>query len=178
MKRKIQVFDYAGEIMKKLSTGILLTAKAEGKVNPMTIAWGTLGIEWAKPIFIAFVRENRFTKGLLEKNPEFTISVPLKEDGKKILGYCGAKSGRDTDKIADLGLTLEEPEQISVPGIKELPLTLECRVLYVQKQEAKAIHPEDREKFYPQTVDSSFPRANRDYHTAFYGHIVSAYVIE
>lgn len=48
MKKEIKVFDYATEIIKNLSTGVLLTTKANNKVNSMTISWGTLGIEWGK----------------------------------------------------------------------------------------------------------------------------------
>jgi len=70
MKKEIVVFDYANEIMKGVKTGVLVTTKVEDKVNPMTISWGTLGVEWGKPIFTIFVRENRFTKHQLEKNPE------------------------------------------------------------------------------------------------------------
>lgn len=44
MKREIEVFDYAGEIMKGVKAGVLLTTKAEDNVNTMTISWGTLGI--------------------------------------------------------------------------------------------------------------------------------------
>ena len=76
MKNEIEVFDYANEILKAVNTGALLTTKADGKVNTMTIAWGTLGIEWSKPIFTVFVRENRFTRYMLGKNPEFTINIP------------------------------------------------------------------------------------------------------
>ena len=36
-------------------------------------------------------------------------------------GIC---PGRDTDKVKELNLTPEEPELISVPGIKELPLKI------------------------------------------------------
>lgn len=178
MKKEIQVFDYAKEIMKALESGVLLTTKTEDKVNTMTISWGTLGIEWGKPIFTVFVRENRFTKHQLDKNPEFTINIPLGAFDKKILGYCGTKSGHTNQKIEELSLTLEEPEVISVPGIKELPLTLECRVIYKQKQDASAISDENNEKFYPQDVDGSFHGANKDYHTAFYGEIVKAYIIQ
>lgn len=67
MKKEIEVFDYANEIMRAVKTGVLLTTKVDGKVNSMTISWGTLGIEWSKPIFTVFVRENRFTKLQLEK---------------------------------------------------------------------------------------------------------------
>lgn len=62
MKKEIEVFDYTNEIMKALKTGVLLTTKADDKVNSMTISWGTLGIEWSRPIFTVFVRENRFYK--------------------------------------------------------------------------------------------------------------------
>ena len=47
MKEKIDVFDYAPEILKAMKTGILLTSKADEKVNTMTIGWGVLGIEWS-----------------------------------------------------------------------------------------------------------------------------------
>lgn len=178
MKKDIEVFDYANEILKAVKKGVLITTKAEDKVNSMTVSWGTLGIEWARPIFTIFVRENRFTKQQLEKNPEFTVNVPLGEFNKKILGVCGTKSGRDIDKISELNLTLEESKNISVPGIKELPLTLECKVIYKQEQDKNAIPEEIKKVDYPQDVDGSFHGSNRDFHTAYYGEIVNAYIIE
>ena len=178
MKREIEVFDYAGEIMKGVKTGVLLTTKVEDKVNTMTISWGTLGIEWNKPIFTVFVRENRFTKEQLDKNPQFTINIPVGEFDKKILGVCGTKSGRNVDKISELNLTLEESNNIYVPGIKELPLTLECRVIYKQEQDKNAITEENKKTFYPQDVDNSYHGANSDFHTAYYGEIIGAYIIE
>ena len=168
MKKIVNAFDYAGEVCKAMPQGILLTTAAEGKVNTMTIGRGTIGIEWGKPIFIAFVRDSRYTMQMLEKNGEFTVNVPLGQVDKKILGYCGTKSGRDTDKIADLGLTLEPGENVSVPGIKELPLTLECKVIYKQKQENEKIPAALFDRYYPAG----------DFHTAFYGEIVGAYIAE
>lgn len=82
------------------------------------------------------------------------------------------------DKIKELGLTTEPSNNISVPGIKEFPLTLECRVIYKQKQNESSITEENRTKFYPQNVESSFHGANKDYHTAYYGEIVNAYLIK
>ena len=178
MKREIDVFDYATEIMKSLKTGALLTTMAEGKVNAMTISWGMLGIEWGKPIFTTFVREHRFTKQQLDKNQEFTVNIPYGAFDKRILSVCGTKSGHMTDKIKELGLTLEESSAVSVPAIRELPLTLECRVMYVQKQDEQAVSEENRKAFYPKDVDSSHCGANRDYHTAYYGEIIRAYIIE
>lgn len=177
MKKTVNAFDYAGEICKALPRGILLTTRAGGQVNTMTIGWGTIGIEWGKPIFIAYVRESRHTKAMLERNGEFTVNVPIGNVDNKILGYCGTKSGRDTDKIADMNLTLEESEVVSVPGIKELPLTLECRVIYMQKQDLNAIPAEILEKYYPEAESALYAGEYRDYHMTYYGEIVNAYLI-
>lgn len=178
MKRKINVFDYSKEIFEALKQGILVTTKADDQVNTMTISWGGLGIEWETPIFTLYVRENRHTKTLLDKNGEFTINIPFGDFNKKILGVCGTKSGKNTDKIKKLGLTLIPSDTLSVPAIKELPLTLECKVIYKQKQEKNAISKERNERFYPQDVSSEFHGANQDYHTVYYGEILNAYIIE
>ena len=171
MKKKIDVYEHMGEILKGVKSGVLVTGKADDRVNSMTISWGMVGIEWAKPVFVTFIRESRFTRSLIEKNGEFTVNIPVDDSAKKILTFCGSKSGRDVDKAKELGLT-------SVPGIKELPLTLECRVVYKQTQDISAMTKEDQGKFYPQNVDSTFTGSNRDTHVAYYGEIVNAYIIE
>lgn len=178
MKPEIEVFDYAKEIVSAIPKGVLLTTKNGDKVDIMTIGWGTLGVEWGLPIFVAFVREGRFTREQLDASQEFTVNVPYGEFDKHILGYCGTKSGRDTDKVNNLGLTLVDPELVKAPAIRELPLTLECKVLYQQLQNKDSIPAFIREKMYPEDVDSSNPGANKDYHIAYYGQIVKAYIIK
>ena len=178
MKRNIHPFDYAGHICKAMSPGILLTTKADNIVNTMTIGWGSIGVEWGKPIFIGFVRESRYTRQLLKENQEFTINVPFSDFDPKILGECGRKSGRDTDKFALLGLTQEEPVAVSVPGIREFPLTLECKVVYAQAQDLSCLPEPILSRYYPQDVDGLYPGSNRDHHIAFYGEIVASYIIE
>lgn len=178
MKREVNPFDYAGEICKALPRGILLTTKRGEEVNTMTIGWGTIGIDWSRPVFIAYVRESRHTKQMLEANGEFTVNVPLGDVEKKILGVCGTRSGRDLDKIRELGLHLEEPVAISVPGIRELPLTLECRVLYKQQQDLSAIPEDILARYYPVEEDTLHPGSDRDYHIAYYAQILKAYIIE
>ena len=177
MKQEINVFDYAETIMKGVKNGVLLTTKANGKVNTMAISWGTLGIEWNKTIFTTFVRTGRFTRDLLDANGEFTVNIPMDESDKALIGKCGSVSGRDADKIAANNLTLVDGDKVSVPGIKEYPLTLECRVVYKQLQDKDAISDEDKVRFYPD-LPSTNCGGNRDYHIAYYGEIVAAYVIK
>ena len=177
MKQEISVSDYANVILEALPKGVLLTTRSADMVNTMTIGWGTLGVVWGEPVFIAFVREGRHTRKLLDETGEFTVNIPYGELDRKILGYCGSRSGRDTDKIRDLGLTLVEPEEIGAPAIKELPLTLECKVLYSQLLDREAVPEEIRRTMYPENVDSSNPMANRDYHMVYYGKILRSYLI-
>ena len=173
MKREVNLWDYAGKILEATSKGVLLTTKCDGKVNTMTIGWGTLGIEWGKPICTVFVRQSRYTKEFLDATGVFTVNIPLEENQKEVLALCGTKSGRDMDKIAQLGLTLEEGETVDVPGIRQLPLTLECQVIYKQDQELGAIEEGCRNRFYAQGT------ANEgDFHTAYYGLVTKAYIVE
>ena len=174
MKKYIDLWEYAGRILEQVGTAALVTTAAEGKVNTMTIGWGTLGVEWGKPLFTVFVRQSRCTKELLDKNPEFTINVPLKgADRKQALAFCGRNSGRDVDKFKELDLHLEAPDVISVPGIKEFPITLECRVVYKQDQDLNALDEDKRLRYYaPNTANDG------DYHTAYYGEVLAAYIIE
>ena len=117
MKEKINVFEKAPEILTNLPKGVLLTTKAGDRVNTMTIGWGTLGVEWSKTIFTIYIRQNRFTHEHLAKNPEFTVNIPVGAFDRSILGKAGTTSGHDGDKIEKIGLTLEDPEVISVPGL-------------------------------------------------------------
>ncbi len=173
MKRKVNLWDYAGKILEETGKGVLLTTKCDGKVNTMTIGWGTLGIEWGKPICTVFVRQSRYTKEFLDKTGVFTVNVPLEACDKNVIALCGTKSGRDLDKIAQLGLDLEDGETVDVPGIRQLPLTLECKVLYQQDQVLSAIEEGCRNRYYA----AGTPNEN-DYHTAYYGLVTNAYIIE
>ena len=174
MKKFIDPFDYAGHILKAVKKGVLLTTKAGGKVNTMSISWGTLGIQWGLPIFTVFVRGCRHTSPMLEENAEFTINIPLEAADKEIIRFCGTQSGRDVNKFQALGLETEEPEIITVPGIRQLPLTLECKVIYKQKQDLSVLPQEIIDRFYPQVDETGF----RDYHIAYYGEILGASLLE
>ena len=75
------------------------------------------------------------------------------------------------DKIEELKLTLEDSEVISVPGMKELPLTLECKVIYKQAQDLNKLDSVYKDKYYSDDIPG-------DYHIAYYGEIVNAYIVE
>ena len=168
-KRKIDALACANEIAQALKKGVFLTTKNGDKVNSMVIGWGHIGRIWERPVFVAYVRDCRYTWEMLAANPEFTVNVPIRGFDRQAFAICGTKSGRDMDKIAEAGLTLVPPEAVSVPAIREYPLTLECRVLYSQAQDAAELPEDIRRSFYAMETGD---------HTVYYGEIVAAYILE
>ena len=158
------------------SRGILLNTHGD-KFNAMVIGWGGLGTCWGKPVYTVYVREHRYTKTQIDKTGEFTISIPADKPDPKISKICGLQSGHNIDKVKEAGLTLVNPETNHTPGVREYPITLECRVLYAQRQDISLLPEDIRNSMYPQDTDSTSPLGNRDPHTAYIAEIVDAYII-
>ena len=177
-KRTIDAFEHAAEIVQAIPRGVLLTTKADDEVNTMVIGWGHLGYVWSRPVFIAYVRTSRHTHDLLGRTGEFTVNIPDGALRTDIFKVAGRESGRHMDKVAQLGLTLVEPEVVGAPGILECPLTLECRVIYQQHFDEDAVPAFARENFYPADVTDIDAGGNCYYHDIYFGEILASYVIE
>ena len=178
-RREVSPFDLAGDVAVKLGNGgILLNSRAGDEFDSMVIGWGTMGRLWNLPYFIAYVRESRHTRKLIEASGAFTVSVPATRLDPQIFKVCGSMSGRDLDKVQAAGLTLAEPLENGVPALMQAPITLECRVTYTVMQDVAPMTEEIAQTWYPQSAPSPLPEANRDRHFAYYGQILHAYVIE
>jgi flavin reductase (DIM6/NTAB) family NADH-FMN oxidoreductase RutF len=109
---------------------MLITAPDEEKesgVNVMTASWGGLGVLWNTPVATVYVRPQRHTYSLLEKCERFSLCF-LGDGHRKSLALCGSKSGRDTDKVTECGLTLEESDGVKL--ISESETVMICKKLY------------------------------------------------
>lgn len=177
MKEKIDWKCYSTLITKSIRKGILVTSSYEDKVNSMTIGWGALGFDWSRPIFIAFIRKSRFTAPLILKSKEFTVNIPIENPKQEILTYLGTESGRNEDKIKKMNLTLVPGNVIKTPGIKEFPLTLECKVIYYDLQDTSKLPNDIKEKYYPDVSDKD-KMLNSEPHYVIYGEIVDSYIIK
>lgn len=176
MKEFINPEEHANLILTQLKRGVLLNTM-DSKFNSMVIGWGHLGRVWSRPTFHVYVRQGRYTKPALDRTGEFTISVPLLDPDPLISRVCGSESGYSVDKQEKAGLILEKPEVISVPGIRQYPLTLECKVIYCHDQDISRLPENIRKASYPSDVPGTYPLANRDFHTEYVGEIVSAYIL-
>lgn len=143
---------------------MLLTAGdfASGKFNTMTVGWGYIGQMWGKPSAFAVVRPQRYTKEFMEQYDSFTLSA-FGEEYRSVLQLCGSKSGRDTDKIKEAGITPVASEKISAPGFQEAELILECKKVYRDEfRRDSFLNPLLPEKIY----------ASGDLHIIYIGEIV------
>ena len=80
------MLEHATEILQALQSGVLLVTKDGAKVNAMTISWGALGIDWRHPVFKTFVRESRFTRGLLDKTGVYADYSGVNKNGQNVGG--------------------------------------------------------------------------------------------
>lgn len=107
------------------------TYDKDGRPNYMTAAWG--GICCSRPpcVYVS-LREATYSHGNIVARGAYTVSVPGEEYWREA-DYLGVASGRDTDKVADTGLTAAESTAVDAPYVEEFPLALECRVLETVK---------------------------------------------
>jgi flavin reductase (DIM6/NTAB) family NADH-FMN oxidoreductase RutF len=137
----------------------LVTAGNEENFNTMTVSWGGLGEIWGKDAVFIFIRPQRYTYEFIEKEELFTLSF-YGEEFRNVLKICGSQSGRNTDKVADAGLT---PLFIdNTVSFKEAEYTLVCR-----KMASQFIDPKG---FEDETIDKNY--AAGDYHKVYIGEIV------
>ena len=138
---------------------LLVTGKAHP--NVMTIGWGFVGYMWRKKVFIAPIRESRFTHELIENNGTFTVSFPKSGDMTNIIKVAGTRSGRDVDKFQELGLekvVAPLADSYFVGGAEDY---LECRL--IGKIDLDPAQLQDEAKaFYK----------DGDVHTLYFGEIL------
>jgi len=118
----------------------------------------------------------------LEAGLEYCYDDP-EVDGRKeqaiiMCKKMGTKSGWKIDKARESGLTLEPSEVNGVSGIKEFPLTIECKVVYQSLQALADIRTDNVAQLYPSDVEDDLKSRNSRPHDVYYGEILSAYIIE
>ena len=107
----------------------LVTAGNTGNYNTMTIGWGGLGTLWRKPVCTVYVKPCRYTHSFMDANDYFTVSF-FENEHRSALSVLGTKSGRDCDKVAEVGFEAV-PCGESVT-FKQAKTTLLCKKIYRQ----------------------------------------------
>jgi flavin reductase (DIM6/NTAB) family NADH-FMN oxidoreductase RutF len=106
---------------------VLVCGGTIDEADACTVAW--TGICATNPPRIAIaLRESRYTLELIRRTGTLTINTPRAADAA-VADFFGIVSGRDHDKFAESGWTLEPSAVVEAPRIAECPYQLEARVL-------------------------------------------------
>lgn len=165
MTRAIPFAEYSRQFLEQLPRGAFLTVQEGDRRNTMTIGWGNIGFIWQRPIITVMVRYSRYTHSLIDKAPDFSISLPAPGEMRKALASAGSVSGRDADKFKEAGITTQPARTIQSPVIKGCELYFECRTVFRQEMEPNLLDDTIRANSY----------ASSDYHVMYYGQITACY---
>ena len=164
MFNKTSVYDLPFNVFEEINKNwMLITAKnSDGKVNTMTASWGMMGEIWGKEAVTVYIRQSRYTKEFVDSQEYFTLS--LFDGYKKELGVLGSKSGRDGDKISEVGFTIEEVD--NQPTFSQCKAVLVCKKMYQDDIAIKDMKEDIVKAMYQ----------DGDQHTMYIAEIVGCYV--
>ena len=129
-ERKKRLFK-PGNMLYPVPAVMVSVADKEGNSNIFTVAWaGTICTN--PPMLSISVRPERYSYHMIKETGEFVVNLTT-EELAFATDYCGVKSGRDTDKWKDTGLTKGQASKVSVPLIMESPVNLECKVVRIDE---------------------------------------------
>ena len=164
MMNEIKVEDFSVRIFRQWNDEWLLLSSGDfkaGQYNFMTVAWGSLGVMWGKPVAMAVVRPSRHTYKFMEKYDSFTLCA-FPPEYKKALTVCGTKSGRDVDKVKVSGFTPTESLAVSSPIFREAELAIECSKIYFDDFKPK--------NFMDIGIEDNY--SGSDYHRMYLGEVL------
>ncbi|MBR3952172.1 MAG: flavin reductase family protein [Oscillospiraceae bacterium] len=108
----------------------LVTCGTVEQPNVLTIAW--TGIINSSPAMTYIsVRPERWSHHIIAESGEFVINVTT-DNLVRAADFCGVRSGKDTDKFAEMNLTALPASKVSAPILAQSPISLECKVTEVK----------------------------------------------
>ena len=109
----------------------LVTCGTAENPNVLTVAWTGI-INSVPPMTYVSIRPERWSHHIIEENMEFCINVTTAEL-TRAADFCGVRSGRDTDKFAEMKLTPVAASAVKAPIIDQSPVSLECKVKEIKR---------------------------------------------
>lgn len=163
--KEVNIKDLDENFIKLVSDEWMLVAAGnESNFNMMTASWGYFGEMWGKDTAVTVIRPQRYTKEFIDKEEYFSLS--FYGENKDVHKICGKKSGRDTDKAKECGLTPVFDN--NTVYFEQARLVVICKKIYCQK-----IKPDC---FVDKTIVDKF--YEDDFHYAYVGQIEKVLIKE
>jgi len=110
---------------------VMVSCGTMDESNIMTAAW--TGILNSDPAIVyVSIRPERYSYNIIKDIGEFVINL-TNEDLTYATDWCGVKTGAKVDKFKEMKLTKEKCNFVKCPGIKESPVSIECKVKEIKE---------------------------------------------
>ena len=148
----------------------ILSAGNKDSHNSCVIGWGLLGVAWSKPLFIVYVKPDRYTYQFMETTEFFTVNFIKKSLYKKFRIY-GNKSGRDINKEEESGAQIQYLDNGGIT-FKEAEEVYVCKVMAKTYFDEKNLSKEIID-FYDKA--SGLFKQTKEPHGVYIGEIIAHY---
>ena len=103
---------------------IVCTQKEDGSTNVATVSWWTY-LSFNPEMIAYAMAKTSFSGERVRDNKKVVLTIPGAEIAKEVIG-CGTSSGRNTDKVAKLGLEMQELPDTEIRIPLHSRVAIEC----------------------------------------------------
>lgn len=118
-----------GTMLYPLPAVLVTCGDAPENFNVLTVAWTGTVCSTPAMCYIS-VRPERYSYDIIKRTGEFVINLTTRSMARAT-DWCGVKSGRDTDKFAEMHLATVPSAVVKAPALEASPVSIECRVKQV-----------------------------------------------
>jgi flavin reductase (DIM6/NTAB) family NADH-FMN oxidoreductase RutF len=99
----------------------------DGKNNALAVGY-CCNCSFDPPMVMVGIVPSRYSYKMIKESGCFVVNL-VSADQQKMFDYLGSHSGRDEDKLANIGATVAEGEKVNAPILADCPVNIECTVV-------------------------------------------------
>lgn len=111
-----------------LKPNVVVTVRdKEGKDNALVVAY-CCNCSYDPPMVMVGIVPSRHSYHMIKENGSFVVHLVDKSQ-TELYECCGSKSGKDSDKLKDYGIEIENAVKVNAAVIPACPVAIECTVV-------------------------------------------------
>jgi flavin reductase (DIM6/NTAB) family NADH-FMN oxidoreductase RutF len=116
-----------GVLAAPMIYSLVTSLDINGKPNALGVSWVTR-TSFDPFLLLISIDHSRYSHAGIDFHKEFVVNYPNAEQ-TEAAWLCGTKSGRDSDKIKEAGISLIDSIAVKVPTIEGATVAFECKVM-------------------------------------------------
>ncbi len=100
---------------------------AEGEDNVLAVGY-CCNCSYDPPMVMVGIVPTRYSYKMIKESGCFVVNLTDKKY-RETFNYLGSHSKRDGDKLAHLGIRLQEGKMVNAPILTDCPVNIECKVV-------------------------------------------------